>query len=57
MLQTELGINREDIYSVRIHDKYSFITLSEPHAELAIAKLNGMEFKGRIAAVSYSNKE
>ena len=57
LLQTELGITREDIYSVRIHDKYSFITLSEPHAELAIAKLNGMDIKGRIAAVSYSNKE
>jgi hypothetical protein len=57
LLQTELGITREDIYSVRIHDKYSFITLSEAHAELAIAKLNGMDIKGRIAAVSYSNKE
>ena len=57
ILQTELGITREDIYSIRIHDKYSFITVSEEHAELAIAKLNGMDIKGRTAAVSYSNKE
>jgi hypothetical protein len=57
ILQTELGITREDIFSIRIHDKYSFITVSEEHAELAIAKLNGMDIKGRTAAVSYSNKE
>ncbi len=57
ILQTELGITREDIYSIRIHDKYSFITVSEEHAELAIAKLNGVDIKGRTAAVSYSNKE
>jgi len=57
LLQTELGINREEIYSIRIHDKYSFITMPEAFAEQAIAKLNGMEIKGRVAAVSYSNKE
>jgi len=57
LIQTELGITREDIFSIRIHDKYSFITLTAENAENAIAKLNGMEIKGRIAAVSYSNKE
>lgn len=57
LLQTELSINREEIYSIRIHDKYSFITMPEAFAEQAIAKLNGMEIKGRVAAVSYSNKE
>ncbi|KAF5042184.1 ATP-dependent RNA helicase DbpA [anaerobic digester metagenome] len=57
LLQTELEITRDDIYSIRIHDKYSFISMSEEHCEKAIAKLNGMEIKGRTAAVSYSNKE
>lgn len=57
LLQTELGITRDDIYSIRIHDKYSFITMSEANCEAAIAKLNGMDIKGRTAAVSYSNKE
>ena len=57
LLQTELEITRDDIYSIRIHDKYSFISMSEEHCEKAIAKLNGMDIKGRTAAVSYSNKE
>lgn len=57
ILQRELGINREDIFSLRIHDKYSFISMSEEHCEAAIAKLNGMDIKGRTAAVSYSNRE
>lgn len=57
LLQTELGVTRDDIYSIRIHDKYSFISMSEENCEKAIAKLNGMDIKGRTAAVSYSNKE
>lgn len=57
VLQTELEITREDIYSIRIHDKYSFISMSEENCEKAIAKLNGMEIKGRTASISYSNKE
>ncbi|MDD4842665.1 MAG: DbpA RNA binding domain-containing protein [Sphaerochaetaceae bacterium] len=42
---------------MRVHDKYSFVTLPEQFAEQAIAKLNGMEIKGRVASVTYSNKE
>ena len=57
ILQRELGITRDDIFSLRIHDKYSFITMNEEHCEAAITKLNGMDIKGRTAAVSYSNKE
>ncbi|MDD3904305.1 MAG: DbpA RNA binding domain-containing protein [Sphaerochaeta sp.] len=57
LLQSELEITREDIYSIRIHDKYSFISMSEENCEKAIAKLTGMDIKGRTAAVSYSNKE
>lgn len=57
LLQTELEITRDDIYSIRIHDKYSFISMSEENCEKAIAKLNGVDIKGRTAAISYSNKE
>lgn len=57
LLQNELEITREDIFSLRIHDKYSFISMTEENCEKAIAKLNGMDIKGRTAAVSYSNKE
>lgn len=57
LLQTELEIDRDAIYSIRIHDKYSFISMSAENCEKAIAKLNGMDIKGRTASVSYSNKE
>lgn len=57
IIQEQLGLQREEIYSIRVHDKYSFITLSQEHAEKAIEKLNGMDIRGRIASVSYSNKE
>ncbi|MGD8114850.1 MAG: DbpA RNA binding domain-containing protein [Sphaerochaetaceae bacterium] len=57
IFQDNLSITKDDIYSIRVHDKYSFVTLDEKHAEKAIEVLNGMEIRGRIAAVSYSNKE
>jgi hypothetical protein len=57
ILQDQLAISREDIFSIRVHDKYSFITLSQEHADKAIEKMNGMDIRGRIAAISYSNKE
>ena len=56
LLQTELEITREDIYSLRVHDKYSFITMSEENCEKAIEKLNGKDINGRTAMLSYSNR-
>ena len=57
IFQDKLSITKEDIYSIRVHDKYSFVTLDEKYAEKAIEVLNGVEIRGRIAAISYSNKE
>lgn len=56
LLQKELGITRDDIYSLRVHDKYSFITMSEENCEKAIAVLNGKDINGRTAELSYSHK-
>ncbi len=56
MLQSELGITRDDIYSLRVHDKYSFITMSEKNCEKAIELLNGKDINGREAQINYSNK-
>lgn len=56
LLQSELNITREDIYSLRIHDKYSFITMSEENCKKAIEKLNGKEINGRKAEVNFSNR-
>ncbi len=56
LLQKELGITRDDIYSLRVHDKYSFITMSEENCEKAISALNGRDINGREAQINYSNK-
>ena len=56
LLQTELSITREDIYSLRVHDKYSFITMSEENCNKAIEKLNGREINGRTAQLNFSNR-
>jgi hypothetical protein len=57
MLQDTLEIKREDVYAVRVHDKYSFITMSEANCERTIAEFNDKEIKGRTASITYSNKE
>lgn len=56
LLQSELGIKRDDIYSLRVHDKYSFITMSEENCNKAIEVLNGKDINGRVAQLSFSNK-
>lgn len=57
MLQEGLSITAEDIFAIRVHDKYSFITMSAENCEKAIAEFNGKEIKGRTAQVTYSNKD
>ena len=56
LLQTELGITRDDIYQIRVHDKYSFVTMSEENCSKAIEKLNNQAINGRTAKVTYSEK-
>ncbi|MGN1164721.1 MAG: DbpA RNA binding domain-containing protein [Candidatus Ornithospirochaeta sp.] len=56
LLQKELGITRDDIYSLRVHDKYSFITMSEENCNKAIEKLNGKDINGRTAQINFSTK-
>ena len=56
LLQKELGITRDDIYSLRVHDKYSFITMSEENCNKAIEKINGMDINGRVAQINFSTK-
>lgn len=56
-LMEALSIKKEDIYQIRIHDKYSFITMSEENCKKAIETISGTEIKGRVAQLSYSNRE
>lgn len=57
LLQTELDISREDIYFLKVHDKYSFITMNEENCNKAIEKLNGKEINGRVAQINFSNRK
>ena len=57
LLQGVLGITRDDIYAIRIHDKYSFVTMSEENCQKAIEKVSGMDINGRTAAVSFAEKK
>lgn len=56
LIQNTLGISRDDIFAIRIHDKYSFVTMNEENCKKAIEALNGKEINGRVAEVTYSNK-
>ena len=57
LLQGVLGITRDDIYAIRIHDKYSFVTMSEENCQKAIEKLEGLQYKNRTIQINLSNKE
>ncbi len=57
ILQDKLSITRNDIYSIKVHDKYSFITMDEKNCEKAIEVLNGLDIKGRTATITYSKKK
>lgn len=57
LLQGVLGITRDDIYAIRIHDKYSFVTMSEENCQKAIEKVSGMDINGRTASVSFAEKK
>ncbi|MGD1821828.1 MAG: DbpA RNA binding domain-containing protein [Pleomorphochaeta sp.] len=57
LLQDKLEITRSDIYSIKVHDKYSFITMDEKNCEKAIEVLNGLDIKGRTATITYSKKK
>lgn len=57
LLQEKLNITRDDIYSIRVHDKYSFITMDEKNCEKAIEVLDGIDIKGRTASITYSKKK
>lgn len=57
ILQDKLSIERDEIYSIRIHDKYSFVSMSEENCERAIAELNGLDIRGRTLSIAYSNRE
>ena len=51
----QLGAN--ELGSVRVFDKYSFVDIKTARADEAIAKLSGSEVKGRTITVNYAKKK
>lgn len=50
-------ISRDDIYQIRLHDKYSFVTMSEADCLKTIEKLQGQVHRNRTIQVNFSNKD
>ena len=57
-LLTEDGsITKDDIYLIRLHDTYSFISMNEENCATAFAALQGRDYNGRTIQINISNKE
>ena len=57
LICADTGITRDDIYMVRVHDKYSFVSMSEENCNKAIESLLGKVIKGRTVQINISNRE
>ena len=53
----KLQLAAGDIGGVRVFEKYSFVDIVPARAEEAIAKLSGIELKGRAIMVNYAKKK
>ena len=51
------GLDRDRIGDIKVLANYSFVQLYTEDADIAIEKLNGYEYRGRILAVSYSRQK
>lgn len=57
LITANCEISKEDIYLIHLHDKYSFVTMSEENCQKAIEKLEGLQYKNRTIQINLSNKE
>ncbi len=57
LICADTGITKDDIYMVRVHDKYSFVSMSEENCNKAIESLLGKVIKGRTVQINISNRE
>lgn len=57
LVTKDTGITKEEIYAIRVHDKYSFITMSEENCNKAVAALQGTDVRGRTVQINISNRE
>ncbi len=52
-----LKLRSDEIGSVRVFDKYSFVEISSARAEEAISRLSSTDFKGKTITVNYAKKK
>lgn len=57
LIMNSTDITKDEIYAVRVHDKYSFVTLSEENCNKAIEALLGKDHNGRTIQINISNRE
>ena len=50
-------IKREDIGEIKVLDSYSFITVKETIASMAIDNLDGINYRGRNLVVNFAKKK
>ncbi len=51
-----LKLRADEIGSVRVFDKYSFVEIASSRAQEAITQLSGKDFKGRPISVNFAKK-
>ncbi len=52
-----LKLRSDEIGSVRVFEKYSFVEISSARAEEAISRLSSTDFKGKTITVNYAKKK
>ncbi len=57
LFMNRLSIQRSQIGDVKVLDSYSFIDISLDHAQEAISKLSGINFRGRRLTVNLARKK
>ncbi len=57
LFMDRLGIQRSQIGEVKVLESYSFVDISLDHAQEAISKLSGINFRGRRLSVNLARKK
>ena len=55
--QKSLDIKSTEIGPIKVLDNYSFIDLDEKLCNIAVDKMNGMEYRGRKISVDFAKKK
>ncbi len=57
LITKDTGITKDEIFAIKVHDRYSFITMSEENCNKAVAALQGTDVRGRTVQINISNRE